>query len=116
MKKSSLLWQVVFLYGSAFVAISVLNAATVRYKSPPPTHQQTIISSVTANSVTVATQTLSDKGKVLDEKSRTFVITKFTEINVNGQKATVADLKPKMKVSVTIGADPATAARIVANG
>jgi hypothetical protein len=116
MKKSILLWQVVFLYGSAFVAISVLNAATARYKSPPPTHQQTIISSVTANSVTVATQTLSDKGKVLNEKSRTFVITKFTEINVNGQKATATDLKPKMKVTVTVGMDPSQAARVVANG
>ena len=85
--------------------------------TPTPTHQVTVISAVTPNSVTVDTQTVADKGgKVLDKTSRTYVVTNFTEITVNGQRATLANLKPKMKVSVTIGTDPSKAARIVANG
>jgi hypothetical protein len=75
-------------------------------KSPPPQHQAPVISSVSANSITVA-----------EEKTvRTFTITLFTEINVNGQKATVTDLKPGMTVSITMGTDPAKASRINATG
>ncbi|HEY6206597.1 MAG TPA: hypothetical protein VIW21_10565 [Chthoniobacterales bacterium] len=85
--------------------------------TPTPTHRQTVISAVTATSITVDTETVADKGgKVLDKTSRTYIVTRFTEITVNGQRATLADLKPKMKVSVTAGTDPAQAARIVANG
>ncbi|MFN2540965.1 MAG: hypothetical protein ABR514_02200 [Chthoniobacterales bacterium] len=85
--------------------------------TPTPTHLITIISAVTGNSITAETQTVADKGgKVLDKTSRTYRITPFTEITVNGQRASAADLKPKMKVSVTIGTDPSQAARIVANG
>jgi hypothetical protein len=40
----------------------------------------------------------------------------FAEINVNGQRATIADLKPGMTVSVTIGMDPTHASRVVATG
>ena len=44
---------------------------------------------------------------VSDNKiTRTFVMTQFTEINVNGLRATAADLKPGMVVNVTIGTDP----------
>jgi hypothetical protein len=35
---------------------------------------------------------------------------------VNGQKGTIADLKPGMTVSVTIGVDPTQASRVVATG
>jgi hypothetical protein len=75
-------------------------------KSPPPQHQGPIISSVSANPITVA-----------EEKTvRTFTITQFTEINVNGQKATVTDLKPGITVSITMGTDPPKASRINASG
>jgi hypothetical protein len=85
--------------------------------TPTPTHHLTVISAVTASSITVETQIVADKGgKVLDKTSRTYGVSNFTEITVNGQRATLADLKPKMKVSVTIGTDPSKAARIVANG
>jgi hypothetical protein len=54
---------------------------------------------------------------VSEEKTtRTFIITQFTEINVNGQRATIADLKAGMTVSVTIGVDPTRASRINATG
>ena len=74
--------------------------------TPAPEYHPPVISSVTGNTITVS-----------DEKTtRTFIITQFTEINVNGQRAAVADLKPGMTVSVTIGVDPARASRIVATG
>ncbi|PYL20209.1 MAG: hypothetical protein DMF41_07070 [Verrucomicrobia bacterium] len=54
---------------------------------------------------------------VTEEKTtRAFIITQFTEITVNGQRATIADLKPGMTVNVTIGVDPSQAGRIIATG
>jgi len=35
---------------------------------------------------------------------------------VNGQRATIADLKPGMMVTVTIGMDPSHASRVNASG
>ena len=73
--------------------------------SPPPLPAQTVIASADANSITIS-----------DEKgSKTFAITQFTEIRVNGQKATAADLKPGMTVDVVIGTDAARASRIIAS-
>jgi hypothetical protein len=65
-----------------------------------------IISNASGNAITVSDQ----------KTTRTFTITRFTEINVNGQRATIADLKPGMTVNVTIGMDPSYASRIVATG
>ena len=70
--------------------------------TPAPAYQQPVISSVKGNAITVS-----------DTKTtRAFTITPFTEINVNGQRANVADLKPGMTVNVTIGLDPSHASRI----
>jgi hypothetical protein len=44
--------------------------------------------------------------------TKTFTIDQFTEINVNGRKATAAELKPGMIVNVTIGTDATKASRI----
>jgi hypothetical protein len=74
--------------------------------TPVPAYHQPVISSVTGNAITV-----SDKNT-----TRTLTITQFTEITVNGQRASVADLKPGMTVSVTLGTDPSRAARINATG
>ena len=71
-----------------------------------PQYHPPVISSVTGNTLTVSEE----------KTSRTFVITQFTEINVNGQRAATADLKPGMTVSVTIGVDPTRASRVVATG
>ena len=74
--------------------------------TPAPAYQQPVISSVKGNAITVS-----------DTKTtRAFTITPFTEINVNGQRANVADLKPGMTVNVTIGLDPSHASRINAEG
>jgi hypothetical protein len=75
-------------------------------KKATPAHQQPVIASVTGNAITVSEQ----------KTARTFTVTQFTEISVNGQRASIADLKPGMTVNVTIGVDPSRAARINATG
>jgi hypothetical protein len=61
-------------------------------KATPPEHHETVIASVTANSITITE----------DKATKTFTVTQFTEVTVNGQRATLADLKPGMVVSVTL--------------
>jgi hypothetical protein len=75
-------------------------------KKATPAYQQPVIASVTGNAITVSEQ----------KTARTFTVTQFTEISVNGQRASIADLKPGMTVNVTIGVDPSRAARINATG
>jgi hypothetical protein len=97
-----------------FIVISVLLVALAtpafagskKKKATPAQYQAPVISSVTANTITVNEE----------KTARTFIITQFTEINVNGQRAAVADLKAGMTVSVTIGVDPTRASRINATG
>ena len=98
----------------ALIVISVLLVALAtpafagskKKKATPPPYQARVISSVTGNTITVSEE----------KTTRTFIITQFTEINVNGQRAAVADLKAGMTVSVTIGVDPTRASRVVATG
>ena len=75
-------------------------------KKATQAYQQPVIASVTGNAITVSEQ----------KTARTFTVTQFTEITVNGQRARIADLKPGMTVNVTIGVDPLRAARINATG
>ena len=97
-----------------FIVISVLlvalatpaSAGSKKKKATPAQYQAPVISSVTGNTITVSEE----------KTTRTFIITQFTEINVNGQRAAVADLKPGMTVSVTLGVDPTRASRVVATG
>jgi hypothetical protein len=74
--------------------------------SSAPKYQPPVISSVTGNTITVTE----------DKVTRAFTITRFSEITVNGQRATIAALKPGMTVSITIGVDPSQASRVVATG
>jgi hypothetical protein len=98
-----------------FVVVSVLLvvsatppvfAGSKKKKATPPPYQAPVIANVTGNTITVSEE----------KTARTFIITHFTEINVNGQRAAVADLKPGMTVSVAIGVDPTRASRINATG
>lgn len=89
----------------AMLTISPAYAASKK-KDPPPLIKTPTIASVTATSVTVT------EGKI----TKTLAITQFTEITVNGQKATAAELKPGMTVSITLGTDPSKASRINATG
>src|SRR5205809_6247361 len=89
------------------VAVTPAFAGSKKKKaSPTPKYQPPVISSVTGNTITVTEE----------KTTRAFIITQFTEITVNGQRATIADLKPGMTVTVTIGMDPSRAARINATG
>jgi hypothetical protein len=74
--------------------------------TPAVKYQPPVISAVAGNTITV-----SD-----DKTTRTFIVTQFTEINVNGQRGTIVDLKPGMTANVTIGTDPTHASRINATG
>ena len=98
-----------------FIVVSVLlvlSASTPAFagskkkKATPAQYQAPVISSVTGNTITVSEE----------KTTRTFIITQFTEVNVNGQRAAVADLKPGMTVSVTIGVDSTRASRVIATG
>jgi hypothetical protein len=77
-------------------------AGSPKKKSPPPMIQSPTIAAVTADSITVKEA----------QATKTLTINQFTEINVNGRKATVAELKPGMIVNVTIGTDATKASRI----
>ena len=94
--------------GPAAGRFSAAKRTVVRRKTktPPAEQHDSVISTVTASSITVTKQ----------KETRTFIVTPFTEINVNGQKGTIADLKSGMRVDVTIGVDPTRAGRIVASG
>ena len=70
--------------------------------TPAPIIQTPTISAVTADSITIKE----------GQTSKTLGITQFTEITVNGRKATAAELKPGMTVNVTLGTDPTKASRI----
>jgi hypothetical protein len=98
-----------FVVVSVFLVFIVAGPAFgggKKKKAPATEYHQPVISSVKGNAITVS-----------DEKTtRAFTITQFTEINVNGQRATIADLKPGMTVNVTIGLDPSHASRIIAEG
>ena len=95
---------------SALLALAIVTSASgagtkTFTPKPVPTPQPTVISKVSPSSVTVT-----------DEKgTRTFTITQFTEINVNAQRATAADLKPGMTVTITMATDPTRAHRIIAS-
>jgi hypothetical protein len=99
--------SVVFTYALIQIVAPDPGFAAGRKKKVPPVEQHDhVISNVTANSITVTNQ----------KETRTFIVTPFIEINVNGQKGTIADLKSGMRVNVTIGIDPTRAGRIVASG
>jgi hypothetical protein len=87
----------------AIVSFSPASAEGKAKKKPIPEPHQTVITSATESSVTVKEDTVT----------KTLAISAVTEIKVNGQKATAADLKPGMIVSVTL-TDPTRASRIIA--
>ena len=103
MKKSVVILPFVILF-------ALLSAAPAfgasKKKTEPPKIKAPTITAVTATSITVTEE----------KATKTLAITQFTEITVNGVKATAADLKPGMTVNVTLGTDPTKAGRIVATG
>ena len=99
---------------SILIAVAALAflapASMVQAGRPPkttkpktPVKHETVISSVTATAITVSQ----------DNQTKTYQISAFTEVTLNGQRATVADLKPGMVVSVVL-TDPTRVSRITA--
>jgi hypothetical protein len=88
-----------------FVSSDALAGSKKKPAAPPPSQSPTI-AAVTADSVSVKDA----------QGTKTLTITQFTEINVNGRKATAAELKPGMTVNVTLGTDPTKASRVNATG
>lgn len=80
-------------------------AASKKPKPKPIEYHDTVIESVAADSITVAQ----------DKKSKVYKLNQFTEITFRGQKATLAELKAGMAVSVTQAMDPLVAARVAAS-
>ena len=97
---------VVWILLAAIAIAPAFGKGRKKKPTPVPAYHQPAISSVTGNAITV-----SDRNT-----TRTLTITQFTEITVNGQRASIADLKPGMTVSITLGTDPSRAARINATG
>src|SRR3954466_13738688 len=81
-------------------------AASKKKATPPPQSHPPTIVAVTADSITVKEE----------KTTKTLGINQFTEITVNGQKATAAQLKPGMAVTVTLATDATKASRINATG
>ncbi|MGB8354377.1 MAG: hypothetical protein WCD79_10845 [Chthoniobacteraceae bacterium] len=89
----------------AFLFTTALHAADPKAKPTPFVPHHTVIGSISADSITINTFT----------GSKTYKIDKFTTITLLGNDAKTSDLKPGMKVSVTVGSDPAIAASISAS-
>ena len=88
----------------AFLFTTALHADSKAKPTPFAPHH-TVIGSISADSITINTFT----------GSKTYKIDKFTAITLLGNTATTNDLKPGMKVSVTVGSDPAVAESISAS-
>jgi len=102
----SLLFAVISALLIVVTASPAFAGSKKKKATPAAAYHPPVISSVTGNAITVSEE----------KTTRTFIITQFTEINVNGQRATIADLRPGMTVSITIGVDPTRASRINATG
>lgn len=84
--------------------------------TPTPSHQEIVISKIMPEEIIIEERIVSDKGKIEEKRSKSFRITKFTEIMVNGRRGAMAELRPGMRVHVTAGTDRTVAARIEADG
>jgi hypothetical protein len=103
MKHSRLV--IVFVFLGMLLSHDVLGGSKKK-PTGPPTMQAPTIAAVTPDSITVKEA----------QATKTLGITQFTEINVNGRKASAAELKPGMTVNVTLGTDPSKVSRINATG
>ena len=94
---------------AAILLIAVLlgvvpaNGADKKKKKEAPEPVISTIAAVNGNMVDITTGTAT----------KTLKVSQFTEVRVNGQKGSAADVKPGMTVSeVVLGADPSVASRI----
>ena len=101
MKRSFLLsFLICVLLACSFAAPTLAKS---KKKATPAPKQETVISNVTGNSITVTDQ----------NTAKTVNVSPLTEVMINGQKGTFADLKPGMAVSLVLSG-PTQASRIIA--
>jgi hypothetical protein len=91
----------IFFFLSLFALSSTFGAG--KRKATPIPHHETVITSVSPDSIVITA----------DKVPKTYTVSQFTEVTLNGQKSTMADLKPGMNVSVTLS-DPTRLSRITA--
>ncbi len=97
-----------YLVGALVVSLAMLSHAEAKgkkKKDEPAQARVTVITDVSANSISI-----SDRGA-----SKTVALTQFTEILFKGQRAKITDLQPGMAVSVTLANDPTKASRVNAS-
>jgi hypothetical protein len=91
----------------ALLSVSVVPSVQARGRrakhTPAPTPHPIVIAKIGANSITVTDE----------NTTKTVTVTQFTEITVNGRRATFADLKLGMVVSLGLSS-PTEASRITA--
>ena len=105
--KSPFLRFTVLSLAVALLGAGAASAADKKKKKETPEPIISTIAAINGNSVDINTGTTT----------KTLKVSQFTEVRVNGQKASAADLKPGMTVSeVALGADPSVASRINAAG
>ena len=98
---------------AAFLAVGLaLPGASAAPKPTPKPFKPpyNVIESVDAATKTITVGHVNS----MDTATTQYKITPSTDIQVNGEKGTVDQLRTGMKVSVTPGSDPAVADRIVA--
>lgn len=103
MKSTFLRVLVCALLTCSFAAPSFAKAKKTTKATPAPAHEP-MITAVSGNTITVTD----------DKTARALTVTQFTEITLNGQKATLADLKPGMTVSVVLSS-PTQVSRVTAS-
>src|ERR1700736_920940 len=84
-------WVCLLATGVSFAILINADSALARPRAHAQRHQ-TLISTVSPSQITISE----------DSGPRTFTITPFTEVIVDEQRAKVADLRPGMRVSVTL--------------
>lgn len=101
--------RTLFIVAAAAVLFAAApgRAADKKKAKKEPEPVTSTIAAINGNTVDVTTGTAT----------RSLKVTQFTEVRLNGQRASAADLKPGMTVSeVILGADPSVASRINASG
>ena len=78
-------------------------------KAEPPKPQYEALTAINPAAGTVTITPVNG----VNTTPRTFRVTKFTEVQVNGRRGTLADLRPGMRATHGLGMDPAVLSRLV---
>jgi hypothetical protein len=94
---------------SVFLSLPLVAAAGTRPKKPPYKAPYDVISAVDNRMGTVTIKHINSP----NHQAKTFKVDNGTEVQVNGNKGTLKDVKKGLKVDVTVGLDDTKADRLV---